>query len=133
MGLRVLLAITSQTIPMPGSTKTYTSGCARNQNRCCHSNGLPPPLTSTSCPPTTKPVGKKKLVSSTRSINWRMPAASSGGNASSSRKAVMNWTQTKNGKRSQVIPGARMLMMVTRKFTAPSNDDVISSTMPINQ
>ena len=45
----------------------------------------------------------------------------------------MNCAQTKNGSRSQVIPGARMLMIVARKFTAPSSDEVISITMPISQ
>ena len=35
---------------------------ARNQNRCCHSSGLPPPLTCASCPPIARPVGRKKLV-----------------------------------------------------------------------
>ena len=42
-GLRVLLAITSPTIPMAGSIKTYTSGWARNQNKCCHNKGEPDP------------------------------------------------------------------------------------------
>ena len=61
------------------------------------------------------------------------PAASSGGNASRSRNAVTNCAQTKNGRRIQVMPGARSWMMVAMKFTAPSSDEVISNTMPISQ
>ena len=53
------------------------------------------------------PVGMKKLEPNARSISCMTPAASSGGNASSSRKAVTNCAQTKNGRRIQVMPGAR--------------------------
>ena len=60
-------------------------------------------------------------------------ADSSGGKASSSRKAVTNCAQTKNGRRIHVMPGARSWMMVAMKFTAPSSEDVINSTMPMIQ
>ena len=60
-------------------------------------------------------------------------AASSGGNASSSRNAVTNCAQTNNGSRIQVMPGARNWMMVAMKFTAPSSDDVMRKTMPMIQ
>ena len=43
IGFLVLFAITSVTIPKAGRIKTYASGCAKNQNKCCHSKGLPPP------------------------------------------------------------------------------------------
>ncbi len=69
----------------------------------------------------------------TLSINCMMAAASSGGNASSSRKAVTNCAQTKNGRRIQVMPGARNWMMVARKLTAPSSEEVIRNTMPTIQ
>src|SRR6185312_5651339 len=116
IGLRVLLAMISATIPIAGRMSTYTSGWPRNQNKCCHSNGLPPPLFCANVP-TARPVGRKKLVCATLSINCMMPAASSGGNASNSRKAVTNCDQTKNGMRIQVMPGARNWMMVAMKFT----------------
>ena len=45
----------------------------------------------------------------------------------------MNCVQQKNGIRIQVMPGARNWMMVAMKFTAPSNEDVINSTMPMSQ
>ena len=84
-------------------------------------------------PPTARPVGRKKLVCATLSINCMTPAASSGGNASSNRNAVTNCAQTKNGRRIQVMPGARNWMIVAMKFTAPSSDEVMSNTMPISQ
>ena len=62
-----------------------------------------------------------------------MPAASSGGNASNNRKPVTNCAHTKNGNRIQVMPGARNWMMVAMKFTAPSSDEVINNTKPINR
>ena len=105
----MLLATTSATIPIAGRISTYTSGCARNQNRCCHSSGLPPPLTSSTWPLTTSPEGRKKLVWATRSMSCRNAAPSSGGNASSSRNDVTNWAQTKNGSRQKLRPGRPQL------------------------
>ena len=52
-------------------------------------------------------------------------AACSAGNASSSRNAVMNCAQTKNGSRNQVSPGARSWTIVVMKLTAPSSDEKI--------
>ncbi len=123
----------SATIPIAGRIRTYTSGCARNQNRCCQSSGLPPPLTASTLPLTTSPEGRKKLVPATRSINCSTPAASSGGNARSSRNDVTNCAQTKNGRRMKVSPFARSWTIVTMKLTEPSSDDVIRKIMPISQ
>ena len=74
----------------------------------------------------------KKLVPATRSISCRTPAASSGGNASSSRNDVTNCAQTKNGRRMKVRPFARSCTIVTMKLTEPSSDEVIRKTMPIS-
>src|SRR5207245_2414771 len=112
---------------------TYTSGWPRNQNKCCQSKGLPPPLMLARFPPTARPVGRKKLVCATLSINCRTAAASKGGKASSSRKAVTNCAQQKNGKRIQVMPGARNWIIVAMKFTAPSSDEVIKKIIPTIQ
>jgi len=107
-GLRELLHSISATIPIAGKIKTYTSGCPKNQNKCCHKSGLPPPETAMGVDPVSNtPDGRKKLVSQTRSMSCMIPAASRGGNASKRRKAVTNWAQTKNGIRNQVIPGER--------------------------
>ena len=74
----------------------------------------------------------KKLVPARRSISCSTPAASSGGNASSSRNDVTNCAQTKNGSRIQVRPFARSCTIVTMKLTEPSSDEVIRKTMPIS-
>ena len=60
------------------------------------------------------------------------PAASSGGNASSSRNDVTSCAHTKNGSRMKVRPFARSCTIVTMKLTDPSSDDVIRKTMPIS-
>jgi hypothetical protein len=79
-----------------------------------------------------QPGGHEERRVATRSINCMMPAASSGGKASSSRKPVTSIAHTKNGMRIQVMPRARRLMMVVMKFTDPSSDEVINSTRPIS-
>src|SRR5206468_9275387 len=84
---------------------------------------VPPPLIDTGAPFTTRPLGRKKLVCATRSINCMTIAASSGGNASSNRKAVTNCAHTKNGSRIHVSPLARNCMIVVMKLIAPSNDE----------
>ncbi len=65
-----------------------------------------------------------------RSINCMTAAASSGGKASSSRKAVTNWAHTKKGKRMKLSPLARSWTIVVMKLTAPSSDDVIRKIIP---
>ncbi len=84
------------------------------------------------CPLTTSPVGRKKLVPATRSISCMTAAASRGGKASSSRKAVTNCAHTKKGKRMNDSPFARSWTVVTMKLIAPSSDEVIRKTMPIS-
>ena len=42
----------------------------------------------------------------------------------------MNCAQTKNGSRNHVRPGARSCTIVVMKFSAPSSDEKISSSMP---
>ncbi len=67
-----------------------------------------------------------------RSISCMTAAASSGGKASSSRKAVTNCAHTKKGNRMNVSPLARSWMVVVMKLTAPSSDEVIRKTIPIS-
>ncbi len=67
-----------------------------------------------------------------RSINCMTAAASSGGNARSSRKAVTNWAHTKNGNRRKVSPLARSWIVVVMKLIAPSSDEVIRKTIPMS-
>jgi len=45
------------------------------------------------------------------------------GNDNNSRKAVMKTAQTNNGVRFALIPGTRMLVIVTMKLIAPKIDE----------
>ena len=42
------------------------------------------------------------------------------------------WAQQKNGRRIQVMPGARNWIAVVMKLIAPSSDDVIRKIIPIS-
>ena len=42
MGLRALVASTSEVIPSAGNKTIYTSGCPKNQKRCSNNTGDPP-------------------------------------------------------------------------------------------
>src|SRR5260221_4097355 len=81
--------------PIAGKIAIYTSGCPKNQNKCCHRSGEPP-----LCPvswPLTVTNGTKKLVPRFRSISSKIPAERSTPNASSPRMAVMNQAPTVSG------------------------------------
>src|SRR5216683_1647827 len=105
--------------PIAGKIAMYTSGCPKNQNRCCHRRGEPP-----LCPvswPLTVTNGTKKLVPRFRSISSRIPAESSTPNASNPRIAVINQAHTVSGMRIMVMPLARISSVVVIKFSAPIN------------
>ena len=57
-GGRENTGITSVTTPKYGSTRMYTSGWPKNQNRCCHSIGAPPASASKMWAP-EMPVGEQ--------------------------------------------------------------------------
>jgi hypothetical protein len=58
-----------------------------------------------------------------RSVKSIVIAPAKTGNESNNRNAVMKTDQTNNGVRWAVIPGARMLIIVTIKFIAPKIDE----------
>src|ERR1700761_3250690 len=89
----------------------YTSGWPKNQNRCWNSTGSPPP------------VGSKNAVPKLRSQISMVMAPASTGTASTSRKAVTSSAQMNSGILCSVMPGARMLKMVTMKFIDPRSED----------
>ena len=104
----------------------------QNQNRCCHSSGLPPPETAIGVEPVSNtPEGRKKLVSATRSINCMIPAASRGGKQGeeegSDKRPYKEWHAEPRHTR------CAQLVMVAIKLTAPSSDEVISRIMPMSQ
>jgi len=57
------------------------------------------------------------------SVNNIVIAPASTGNDSRSKKAVINTAQTNNGVLFAVIPGARILVIVTIKLIAPKIED----------
>ena len=88
----------------------YTSGWPNSQNRCCHSSGSPPAA------------GLKKCVPNRRSNSSWNSATVMIGIANTSRSCTTSLIQTNTGMRNSVMPGARMLMIVTMKLTAPAVD-----------
>ncbi len=70
-----------------------------------------------------RPFGRKNVVPRTRSKSSMIIAPERTGSASSSRIAVTKSAQTVSGRRKNVIPGARRLMIVVMKLTAVSSDE----------
>ena len=70
---------------------------------------------------------------STRSKSSMIIAPESTGSASSSRIAVMKSAHTVSGSRKNVMPGARMLMIVVMKLTDVSSDEIPSTSSDRSQ
>ena len=73
--------------------------------------------------------GMKKCVPTVRSSSSIVTAAESAGNATSRTIAYVSIAQTKSGIRIHVMPGARMLWIVTIRLIAPSNDESVRMWM----
>src|SRR3954447_2948865 len=73
--------------------------------------------------------GMKKGVPTVRSSSSSVTAAESAGSASSRRTAYVSIAQTKSGIRIHVMPGARMLWIVTMKLIAPSSEESVRMWM----
>src|SRR5699024_6509499 len=99
IGFREKTGITSVIIPKNGSAIIYTSGCPKNQNKCCHR--MAPPFS-----------GSKMWPPKRRSSPSPNRAAASGGNAISTSSDVISAFQVKIGTRHMVMPGARSVMIV---------------------
>jgi hypothetical protein len=95
---------------MAGRMRMYTSGWPNSQKRCCHSSGSPPAA------------GLKKLAPKFRSNISRNRATVMIGMANRIRNDDTSVIHVKTGMRIRVMPGARMLRMVTMRFTAPTVD-----------
>ena len=93
-------------MPKNGSAMMYTSGCPKNQNRCCQR--IVPPF-----------AGSSRWDSNTRSAPRAKSPAARTGNARSTRIEVTSVFQVKIGIRNIVMPGARIVMIVVMKLTAP--------------
>ncbi len=75
-------------------------------------------------------LGWKKAVPNSLSASTIARAAARKGEARTTRKAVIRIDQVKSGIRKSFMPGARMLMMVTRKLTPPSMELTPSTCSP---
>src|SRR5260221_2113141 len=129
IGLRENTDTSCEHKPMAGKIAIYTSGCPKNQNKCCHNNGEPP-LCAATCPFTVTR-GTKKLVPALRSSSSRMPAEKSTPNASRPKIAVINHAQQVSGMRIMDMPFARMSRVVVIKFSALINAPMQKSAILI--
>jgi hypothetical protein len=68
-------------------------------------------------------VGSKKLKPSARSSSTKNCEAAMKGVAMTTSSEVEKFAHTSSGMRKNDMPGARMVMMVTRKFSAVAIDD----------
>src|SRR5690606_8627580 len=84
----------------------YTSGWPKIQNKCCHKMGSAPAA------------GTKNNVPNVLSRITSTSAMVSGGNAKMIMNDVTSIIHTNTGMRMNVMPGARMLTMVTMRFMA---------------
>ncbi len=105
-GFRLNTGMTSEMMPKNGNAMMYTSGCPKNQNRCCQR--IDPALAEL-----------KTWAPSCRSAPSASSAAARIGNAITTSRDVISAFQLKIGIRNMVMPGARIVMIVVMKFTAP--------------
>src|SRR3954463_5320629 len=75
--------------------------------------------------------GSKKCVPSARSKSRKNCEPAMNGVAITTSSDVVKFAQTSKGIRQNVIPGARMVMIVTRKFSAVMIEEVPANWTPI--
>src|SRR5919198_2153800 len=73
----------------------------------------------------------KKSECSERSSSTRNCEPAMNGVAITTRREVVKFAQTSSGMRQNVIPGARIVMIVTKKLSAVMIDDVPANCTPI--
>src|SRR5581483_3841143 len=119
-GLRAKTGRIVEMMPNPGKIAMYTSGCPKNQKRCCHKSGDPPPWCC-SRSLTTSPAGIKKLVPATRSRMSNTHAGISTENAINPMTDVMNQAHVQYGSRANDMPFVRKSNVVAMKLSEPSS------------
>src|SRR5258708_960167 len=72
----------------------------------------------------------KKLKPSARSSRTKNCDAAMNGVAMTTRSDVEKFAQTSRGMRKKLIPGARIVMIVTRKLSAVAIDDAPANCTP---
>src|ERR687894_2801974 len=78
-----------------------------------------------------RPAGSKKLKPSERSKSTMNCETAMNGVAMTTSSDVEKFAHTSSGIRKKLIPGARMVMIVTRKFSAVAIDDAPANCTPI--
>src|SRR3990170_1882000 len=73
----------------------------------------------------------KKFVCITRSNITKNCEPAMNGVAITTSREVVKFAQTSSGMRQNVMPGARIVMIVTRKFRAVAIDDAPANCTPI--
>src|SRR3954469_11113581 len=111
--------MTSLMIPNPGSIMMYTPGCEYTQKTCWYMSTSPPRAAS------------KKRKCSPRSSRTKNCEAAMNGVAMTTSSEVEKFAHTSSGIRKNDIPGARMVMIVTRKFSAVAIDDAPANCTPM--
>jgi hypothetical protein len=108
----------SVAIPKAGTMRMYTSGCPKNQKRCCQRSADPPCAAS------------KKWVPTLRSRKRKMVSAESTGSAKSSPKDAASIAKQKSGNRFSDIPGAREVRIVTMNCPAVRVVEMLLKRIP---
>ncbi len=81
--------------------------------------------------PPAPPATRKKLKPSARSSSTKNCDAAMNGVAMTTSSDVEKFAHTSSGIRKNDIPGARIVMIVTRKFSAVAIDDAPANCTPI--
>src|ERR1035437_8198819 len=105
---------------MPGTIAIYTSGCPKNQKRCCQRR-VDPPECGCSWSLMTILLDTKKLVPATWSRMRRMQAGINTAKAVRPMQEVMNQPQVLSGKRHKLMPLVGISSVVVMKFKEPSS------------
>src|SRR6186997_2235956 len=79
----------------------------------------------------TSPPTRKKSKPSARSSRTKNCDAAMNGVAMTTSSEVEKFAHTSSGMRKNDMPGARMVMIVTRKFSAVAIDDAPANCTPI--
>src|SRR6476661_7384704 len=99
------VATSSLITPIAGKTRTYTSGCPKNQNKCWKRMGSPPSA------------GSKNPKCRKRSSMSKTIVIAMTGMARMKMMLVAYRDHRKSGRRNQVKPGARIVWIVTMKLS----------------
>src|SRR5882757_3485306 len=108
-------------MPTAGKKMMYTSGCPKNQKRCCHRRASPPSA------------GLKKCVPTSRSAISMLEHTTIEGMAKIMQKEVTSIAQTNIGMRCSDMPGALNLKTVTMISTDTASAEISVNVMSCAQ